>query len=213
MPNIPELFDEILQRFTAIGLKTAETMLPGLTEVEIHRLTKDLPFVLPRSAIELYKCSEGEGSNADSGLLPYYSMLPLSEMLKTYHELSNASDYPRFKCGDTQWFPMFDDGCCDYYGIRCGQGPSEDGPILYDDNEGDHRDCVTLPKPHFNNLESMLRTILRCIETGVYFVNEKGLLDEYSVCTYNDQGQLIDVDNSKLMSVVHECNPGIGPWY
>jgi hypothetical protein len=210
MSEIPKLCDKIMSQLTKLGLHTAENMLPGLTEDRIRQLTSSLPFQLPRTAIELYQWSEGLGPEAGEGtdFFPGYGMEPLSEMIATYNELSTADDYPRFRSGQLQWFPLFQSGGTDYYAICCTESATADGQIVDDDNEGPHRNGVTLPDVKFLGLESMLRTLLECFETGVYFVNDAGQLD-VGTCTYDKKGRLVDVDLSACKEVARKYNPGL----
>jgi hypothetical protein len=213
MSNIPSLCDEILKHLTALGRKTANSLLPGLPESKIGPLTAGLPFVLPYSVVELYKWSEGlrPQSGVGNEFFPGFGMDSLSKMIEIYNELSHAPDFPCFRCGDTQWFPIFRSGGTDFYGVRCRDVATVDGEVVYDDNEGEHRDCVTPPPVEFISLEAMLKTLLRAYETGVYYVNEQGQL-AVGVCSYNEQGQLADVDLSKFEEVARQFNPGLKRW-
>ncbi len=214
MSQIGDLCDQILKHLTRLGLHTERNMLPGLSEKKVRELTAGLPFVLPRSVIDLYGWSEGLQPRAGirNDFLPGYGMEALPEMVEMYRELSPASDFPRFRARDRQWFPVFRSGGTDFYGVCCSNAPTTDGEVVNDNNEGEHRDCVTQPVVEYVSLEAMLRTLLRCYETGVYFVAEHGGL-EVGIATYFDDGPLKgclkDVDLSRFRDVARQFNPGL----
>jgi hypothetical protein len=213
MSNISSLCDAIVTNLTRLGIPAAEDLLPGASEERIREFTAGLPFVLPRSVIELYKWSEG--STVGTELFPGFGMESLPLMIDMYNELSNASDFPRFRCGDIRWFPIFRSSGTDFYGVRCRDLVTDDGEVVNDDNEGEHRDCITPPRVEFISLEAMFQTLLRAYETGVYYVDETGSLT-YGVATYFDdgpfKGSLKDVDISRFKEVARQFNPGLSCW-
>ena len=210
MSLIASLCRQIVAHLTRLGIPTAQDLLPGIPDDRIRELTQRLPFVLPQSVIDLYRWSEGVPVSHETcnTFFPGYGFDSFQYMVETYHELSTASDFPRFHCGDMQWFPIFRSGGTDYYGVCCGDTTRVDGNIVYDDNEGPHRDCVTQPPIEFVSLEAMLKTLLCAFETGVYYINGQGQL-AVGVCSYNDQGQLVDVDLSRFNEVARRFNPGL----
>jgi hypothetical protein len=213
--SIEALCDQIVSHLTKLGIQTANAMLPGLTEKAILSMTAELPFALPRSVIELYKWSAGNkpGAEVDADFypIPNFGMDPLSEVIETYKLLSVGQEYPRFHCGAMRWFPIFRNGGTDFYGICCRDDAAEDGEIVYDDNEGKHRDCVTPPPIVFVGFEAMLRTALCCYETGVYYIGRRGHLT-YGINTYDDEGYLVSVDQSEFKKVARQFNPGVKYW-
>jgi hypothetical protein len=217
MSAIRDLCERIVKHATALGLKTEESMLPGLSEKKIRSLTAKLPFILPRSVIELYKWSAGQKSDCGIGcdFIPGYGMDSLPGMLEMYRLLSTASDYPRFRVGDLQWFPIFRSGGTDFYGVCCGQSAADDREVVKDDNEGPHRDCVTPPLIEFVSVEAMLRTLLRCYETGVFYRDKHGQVT-VGIPTYftrgQHKGQLKDLDLSRYKEVGRLFNPGLACW-
>lgn len=217
MTQIGELCSQIVKHLTRLGLQTESNMLPGLSEKKFRELTAGLPFVFPRSVVDLYQWSEGlqPRSGIGNGFFPGYGMDSLPEMLEMYRELSTASDYPRFRSSGLQWFPIFRSGGTDFYGVCCTNSTTDDGEVVDDDNEGEHRDCVTPPEVQFVSLEAMLRTLLRCYETGVYFVDEQGRLT-VGVKTYFDDGPLKgclkNVNLSRFKEVARQFNPDLKCW-
>lgn len=203
MSIISDLGDGILSHLTALGRSTAASMLPGLDETEIRQACAAVALTLPRSAIELYQWSGGlrPGSGICTEFFPGYGMDSFWEMVEIYSELSNAPDYPRFRKETMTWFPIFRSGGTDFYGICCNDRDAEEANIIDDDNEAE-------PEVAYLSLASMLRTHLECFETGVYYVNEQGILT-VGVPTYNDHGQLVEVDLSKFNEVALEFNPGL----
>ena len=189
MPQIQALCEKIFQHLSRLELQTPTDLLPGLTDEQIRIVAGGLPFVLPRSVIEFYEWSQGPRAGVGVEFFPGYGLESLPYMVEMYHELSNAPDFPRFRVGEMQWFPIFRSSGTDFYGVRCAVTATEDGPVVNDDNEGEHRDCVTPPVVEFVSLEAMLRILLRCYETGVYYIDEHGRL-EVGTATYFDQGPL-----------------------
>jgi hypothetical protein len=217
MSNISSLCDEIMKRLTALGRMTASSMLPGLPETKIRQLTAGLPCMLPHSVIELYRWSEGLRPQSGIGneFLPGFGMDSLPEMIGLYNELSNAPEFPRFRCGDMRWFPIFRSGGTDFYGVRCSHVATVDGEVIFDDNEGEHRDCVKPPPVEFISLEAMLQTLLSAYETGVYYVDENGRLTVGSKTFFDDgplKGNLMDIDLSRFNEVARHFNPGLDCW-
>jgi hypothetical protein len=217
MTQIRDLCGQIVKHLTRLGLQTEHNMLPGVTEEYIREIAVKLPFALPRSVIDLYQWSEGLRANAGVGndFFPGYGMESLPDMVEMYRELSTAPDFPRFRVGDRQWFPVFRSGGTDFYAVCCESVPTVDGEVVNDDNEGEHRDGVTPPTVEFVGLEAMLGTLLRCYETGVYYVGGDGRL-EVGVVTYFDDGPskgcLKDVDLSGFKEVARQFNPELKCW-
>lgn len=169
--------------------------------------------------IDLYQWSEGLRPSAglNNGFFPGYGMETLSEILDMYRELHNASVYPRFRVGDWQWFPVFRSGGTDFYGVCCANSSTADGEVVDDDNdnEGEHRDCITPPVVIYVSLEAMLRTLLRSYETGVYYLDEDGRLRVGLVTYFDDgplEGYLKSVDISKFKEVAKQFNPNLKCW-
>jgi hypothetical protein len=213
MATIASLCTGIVNHLARLGIPTADNLLPGASEEKIRELTAGLPFALPRSVVELYKWSEGVpvAHGTCNVFFPGFGMDSFQYMVETYHELSAAPDFPRFRCGDVQWFPIFRSGGTDFYGVRCKNIATPDGEIVYDDNEGPHRDCVTPPPVEFSSLEAMLQTLLRAYETGVYYLDDHGQL-QVGVFTYNEQGDILDIDMSKFNEMARQFNPGLTRW-
>jgi cell wall assembly regulator SMI1 len=210
MSEIANLCNAIMSHLSKLGLHTPKNMLPGPTQDKISQLTAGLPFQLPQSAFELYQWSEGLRPKTGVGndFIPGYAMNSLTEMISMYQELSQAADYPRFHSGNLHWFPLLKSGGTDFYGICCAPGPTDDGQIVDDDNEGEHRDNVTPPVISFAGLVPMLRTVAKCLETGVYYINKQGQLS-VGIVTYDKKGRLLNVDRSAFRQVVAEFNPGL----
>jgi hypothetical protein len=216
MSQIAQLGGEILKQLTVLGRKTADFMLPGLSEGQIRQKTAELPFRLPHSAVELYMWSEGLDPKAGLGteFFPGYGMDSLTDMLGSYNTLSKAPEYPRFHAGKLRWFPLFRSGGTDFYGILWGKKETADGQIVYDDNEGSHRDNLTPPVTKFNSLEAMLKSLLRAYQTGVYHIEEGRLVGGTPI--YYDsgerKGQRKSTDYSRFRAIARELNPGLKAW-
>jgi hypothetical protein len=80
--------------------------------------------------------------------------------------------------------------------------------VIYDDNEGP-------PVVSYVGLVPMLKTMLRCFETGVYYVNDSGQLDVGIPIYFEEwrlKGRLKKVDISEFKSIAREFNPNIKRW-
>src|ERR1043166_3606040 len=146
MSQISHLCDEVMRERTRLGSQSAMQLLPGMTEEQTRELTAALPFSLPQSVIDLYKWSAGlpRQYGIDDEFFPGYCFNSLPEMLSLYLELSTASDYPRFRAGELQWFPIFRSSGTDFFGVLCGTSVVEDAAVVEDSNEGAHRDFQLL---------------------------------------------------------------------
>ena len=217
MSTIASLCRKIVENLTRLGIHTADDLLPGASEQRIQELSSELPFPLPRSLVDLYKWSEGVPVEYGkcSAFFPGYGFESFQYMIETYRDLSNASEFPRFRSGDLCWFPVFRSSGTDYYGISCTDAIADDAEIVNDDNEGAHRDGVTPPRVEFNSLEAMLKTLLRAYELGVYYVDDEGVLACGAMTYFDDgpyKGSLKEVDISRFKEIARQLNPGLECW-
>jgi hypothetical protein len=173
-------------------------------------MTAKLPFKLPRSVIELYKWSEGQRPQTGVGndFFPGYGMDALPEAIQLYTELTTETEFPRYRDGGRHWFPVFRSGGIDTFAVTCGKKVTADGEVINDAKESE-------PAPAFGSLEAMLRTLLRCYEMNVYYVDKTGQLT-VGLATYHTKGRLSgylkSVDTSGFIAIAREFNPGIACW-
>lgn len=203
MLKIAGLCDEILEQLTVLGLTTAKAMLPGLSRDEVLHRTRDLPFVLPESAVQLYMWSEGVGAarGLDVELFPYNALEKLSNSVSMFEQLSRAPDFPRFRRDDKTWFPLFQSSGTDFFGITCNSDGADDAEIIDDYNVGE-------PRVAFIGLEAMLKTILDCYKSKVYSVGENGNLVVGEI-EENALGQIVNVDMTRFNQIARRHNPGL----
>src|SRR5262249_6071138 len=104
MATVASLCTGIVNHLARLGFPTADHLMPGASEEKIRALTGALPFALPGSVVELYRWSEGVpvAAGTCNVFFPGYGMDCFQYMVETYHELSNAPDFPCFRCGDIQ---------------------------------------------------------------------------------------------------------------
>ncbi len=213
MSQVVSLCTEIASRLGQLGLRTPQNLLPGLSKAQIAKLTRGLPFELPKDIFELYQWSEGTNLECGVGndFFPGFRFEPLTAMVRAYDDLSHADEFPRFHSGDLNWFPVFKSGGMDFYGIVCKGPPHAIGSIVLDDNEGEHRDLIHLPTVEFQNIVAMLRTILASLVHNVFFVADNGQLS-VGTTLYNEAGRLVDVDLSKYKEIGRRYNPNLPVW-
>lgn len=213
MSDIASLCNSIMAHLASFGRTTASSMLPGLSDKEIAKLVGNLPFSLPRSAVELYRWSGGLDPQSDMAneFFPGFEMSSLEEMVAFCTEVNASTDFPRFAATGSHWFPLFRSSGVDFYCILCGDHEEADREIVFDDNEGLHRGDNSLPPVEFSNLNAMLRTINRAYEQGAYYIDSNGAL-RVGKCTYEPNGQLADVDTSEFDMIARTENPGVARW-
>ena len=197
MSQIADLCDQIVERLSALGSPIAKLLQPGITESLIQEIQASLPFVFPDAAVEMYKWRNGTEPVEGSTLFPGWGFDTIAESVERYKILATPND----GIWNDHWFPLFSSSDISSIGIVCDDQPSADGEIVtYEYMLGD--------EVEFESLEAMLKTVLKAFDTGVYYLDDQGLL-EVGESTYDDQGRLINVDMSKFNEIARHFNPGL----
>lgn len=140
----------------ALGLQ------PGLTRAKIDEIVKDFQFPLPQELYEFYEWHNG--CNSFGYVVPFYdNFFPLEEVLTNYQSWLGWERW------NHHWLPILD-GNGDYrYAITVGE---ETAPIWYSDPE-DGVDEI-----RWDSLTDLFLAAAECYETGAYYINEEGYLEE-----------------------------------
>lgn len=140
----------------ALGLQ------PGLTRAKIDEIVKDFQFPLPQELYEFYEWHNG--CNSFGYVVPFYNnFFPLEEVLTNYQSWLGWERW------NPHWLPILD-GNGDYrYAITVGE---ETAPIWYSDPE-DGVDEI-----RWDSLTDLFLAAAECYETGAYYINEEGYLEE-----------------------------------
>jgi hypothetical protein len=145
---------------------------PGLTRFRIQDLTEFLEFVLPEDFYQLYQWRNGVRYEPMKTLGPVFYFLPIDEVV-SFRDWANSnilvSDdcIPRYKNGPV--LPIIQSNC-EYYALVLGRNPQEACVVLLDEIG----DAVL----RYDSISSMMKSIAQCFESGAYYLNEDGLVDE-----------------------------------
>lgn len=162
---------------------------PGLTDDRIEWLTKELPFKLPKEVYDLYRW-------CDTGIyqvhfFPFLSLFSLKQSLDYYYHM--------VKYGNELLASEIKEDLVSPYGLIIF-GQDKGFYYVFCDKEGKKSPpvwCVFMsedPVICFTNLTSLMLMIAECYETGAYYVNSEGYLEE---------------DESKSELIFRKYNPGI----
>lgn len=170
MSELTNALNRILYWFENNKPSTIESLQPGLTIEEIESKVKDLPFRLTQEVIELYQCRNGMIEDG-SCFFRYYRFLPLEETL----EESNLCEEAWGLSLPFGWFPLFEfEG--EFFAVVGAEENTENSLILhtYEGIDIIHR-----------SLTYMMLYIAECYETGAYYIDESGKLEENQVAAKN----------------------------
>lgn len=181
--TLTDALKRILSWLQQNQLECAELLQPGLTTEEINEKVSGLPFQLPKEVYELYQWHNGTSS--DTEFFPGYWFIPLELAVETYYENmsiegknkksyekdNNLDKLPYVECWNQYWFPLFElDG--QVYLLACNDNPQDTATVWNYFPEFVH------PELRYENLTAMMLTIAGCYETGAYYLNEEGFLEE-----------------------------------
>jgi hypothetical protein len=171
MSRIGELCDRLVGFHRQLNRPIVDQFGPGLSDSEIDRQVAGFRLTLPQSLRDLYAWHNGvlRGGDGDLKFFESQMMFPLKEMGDVYRTLRQVrrNDWRR------NWFPVFDDGCADYWAVPCGLEACHDAPVLILDNEGGEA------TPAFDSLEQLLKTMIAGFEEGIFTVDADGWLDTH----------------------------------
>ncbi|MEL6462495.1 MAG: hypothetical protein AAFQ91_30445 [Cyanobacteria bacterium J06621_15] len=171
MSELTNALNRILNWFENNKPSTVESLQPGLTIEEIDEKVKDLPFRLTQEVYELYQWRNGMIDDGSCFFI-YYRFIPLEEAIE--HSRTVMEDIRLlFPFG---WFPIFEfEG--DYSAIICAEEKTEYSLIL-----DMYEDDTNIAHPSLTN---MMCCIAECYETGAYYIDESGYLEENEVAAKN----------------------------
>ena len=204
MSELTNALDRILNWFQNNKPSTIDSLQPGLTVEEIEEKAKDLPFRLTQEVYELYQWRNGMVDDG-SCFFSAFRFLPLEEAIK--YSKSVVEDIEIFF--PFGWLPIFEfEG--DYSAVICAEEKTESSLILdiYEDTNIAHQ-----------SLTNMMCCIAECYETGAFYIDESGNLEENEVAAknillkYNPEFHAIikarteTVDNSNGSQVINKYHP------
>jgi hypothetical protein len=170
MSRIAELCDRLLDFHRELNRPIVDQFCPGLSDSEIDNQIARFRLTFPQSLRDLYAWQNGtlRGGDGDSRFFERQMMFSLQEMADVYRGLRQVrrNDWRR------NWFPVFDDGCADYWAVPCGLEPSQDAPVIIFDN------FAVEHSPAFDSLEQLLKTMIAGFEDGVFTADADGWLEK-----------------------------------
>lgn len=174
MSALTEALERILRWMMHHNQELASSLQPGLTYKEIADKVKDLPFFLSKEVYELYQWRNGDGqwSAYKDGLLLHYSFLPLEAALAEYSNWIKLNAELDYEAWSQYWLPIFMLDGKEYYivvGDAKAKATSPVSTIFIEDGE---------PAVKHTSLTNMVQAIAEAYETGAYYPNEAGNLEE-----------------------------------
>jgi hypothetical protein len=179
--ELEPILDSVYRQLVKLKLPVADWLQPGLTEKEIKVKARDFPYALPLELIQLYQWRNGLRPEQDSDheLFPGGYFLSLEEALHDYGELRRVAEQIGREAGldsakiwDPHWFPIFRNIGGDYFIVPCTKKKKEAAPVYF--VVKDDRDLTQL----YASLSEMMLTVIRRYESGAYFVDGRGLIQE-----------------------------------
>ncbi len=178
MPDIHRILNGVLRCLAALDAPIVHALQPGLTPEEVAQVFESRGLVPSLELVRLYEWRNGASIDGKNHFYPWDFFPPLGDAAVGYDALKSVGK--ELACSgfgelwDDTWWPVFEDGCGDYYYSVCGAGStcgagSVSAPILYGNSEDP-------PTVEHNSLRTMLRMILACYEEGAFFVTD-GMLD------------------------------------
>jgi hypothetical protein len=168
MSALTEALERILNWLQLNYPKVASFPYPGLTNEQIEQLIKYLPFRLTKEVYELYQWRNG--TLHGDGFFPFLVFYSLQESLDFYYRTlkyepdDNLLMSPRHSLIIFRWDKSF------FY-IVCDNKEKESSPV-WEVNLSDS------PIIAYTSLTSLMCMIAECYETGAYYINKEGFLDE-----------------------------------
>ena len=170
MSELTNALYRILSWFENNKPSTIESLQPGLTIEEIEEKAKDLPFRLTQEVYELYQWRNGMIDDG-SCFFRYYRFISLEEALEELKLMEEAWGLSL----PFGWFPLFEfEG--KFFSAVGAEENTENSPILrtYEGIDIIHR-----------SLANMMLCIAECYETGAYYIDKSGNLEENEVAAKN----------------------------
>lgn len=179
-----EFIEGYLRRF---GRPVTDKLQPGVSIKVAQDSFNALHLTPPSDLVALYTCHDGikikKGDSLDDAhFFPGFYWLSLSDALNTYKAF--FSD-PRWS---KSWLPFFGNGGGDFFAVVCEENSRNFGSIV------GYRVGQLEQSIQFENILSMMQTISRCYELGLYFLS----------------GGYLEADDFKAAMIAKELNPNLG---
>ncbi|HEC85004.1 MAG TPA: SMI1/KNR4 family protein, partial [Thioploca sp.] len=184
MEHLIKALDQIMAYCISLNLPMIAGFAPGLAEVQIQEITKNLPFRLPRELVFLYQWHNG--IDASESFLPYYRFLSLQKAVDVYQrdletELDNQGlekpedllkrDEEEGLLYHPYRLPIFQLDARHYYIAHCEPKELRRSPILsFFLEEG--------AEQQYDSLTDMMSSIADCYANDAYYINKEGELEE-----------------------------------
>ncbi|MGD2179902.1 HEAT repeat domain-containing protein [Lusitaniella coriacea] len=176
MSQLTEALDRIESWLVKHQPELALGLEPGLSRQEIDTITTNSPNSFPEELYELYQWHNGSTSY---GFIPFYeSFDSLQKSLEWYQECVRDGYL------ESHLFTVLM-GEYEHYAVALGEHPNPVWYIVMDD-------CIE--EIRWNSLTDLMLATAECYETGAYYLDENGSLQEdeqkvYAIaCKYNYQG-------------------------
>jgi len=197
--SLHQQLNGVLEQWAQFDPPVKPTFAAGLSRAEIDYATKDLSFRLPEDVYEFYMWHDG---TVNTNLLPYFYLMSLDEAIYHYNnapelfidlveEVHDSGVLARKgECVEC-CFPLFFDAGGTVLTLPCSKR-AQSGELLiaWDENP---------PEIVYQNIESLINTVVTASETGAYFLPHEGL-------------DIVDVDEEKWRLAAQKCNPDINYW-
>lgn len=217
MRTITENFNVILDHQKAMDYSYYSILNPPADVNDIRKTEDRFRMNFSDELKELYSLANGTISERHIaklfGLFPSYDFINLDEAVYTYSLYENDftltdpayggaftlrnHDYAETLTPQRNMFPIFADGCGDYYWVDLNENTKHYGQVLFS-FDGDGADYA------FNSLTSMLQTIAECYERNIFFL-ENRMNSQFDF-------RLLTQDNKKWKIIGKRNNPGLSFW-
>ncbi len=170
--SLEALIDRIFDQLRQLGSTIAGKRRAGLRPEEVHIAFDGLGLEVPDELLNVYCCCDGTSTYEGDVLgeiqfFPGFYWMSLEDSIQVYRSISTGNEW------DRAWFPIFANGGGDFYAAVCDKSSLYFGEIV----------GFVLGEPdqliEFKNILSMLRTIERSLEGGVFFASEGRLKADY----------------------------------
>lgn len=178
-----KFIDAYLQNLNRYVVKR---LRPGLPEGALKEALAVRNLSIPDGLASLYACHDGINLEAgdsldDAHYFPGFYWLSSGDALRTYDAVVRDSRW------NDSWIPIFGNGGGDFFAVCCDAAESDFGSVI-GFRVGDIEQPI-----QFDSVLSMMRSLQRCYELGVYFVSEG----------------FLEADDLKADLIAKEFNPGL----
>ncbi|HKQ37169.1 MAG TPA: hypothetical protein VJ063_03760 [Verrucomicrobiae bacterium] len=171
MSQIADIGNEILSLQTALGLDNPGNYRPGLTQAELASCALFRNVSEPSELHDLFAWRNGTVENGiPMGRLwikPGFYVLSSDDAVRENHYCSEHCDYWK-----SSWFPLLTNGAGGRHFYDIDKLIAGKACVMNFDTESQQ-----IVNQMYDSIESMLRTILTCYQSGAYFLALDGYLD------------------------------------